>query len=256
MTSYPSYRGQSIWIIGASSGIGAALASTLAARGAQLILSSRQQAALERLNHRLGGGHQVLPVDVADADSLVQAVKEIKQVDSVIFMAAIYAPDAANTQGIHAIGEMISVNLNGAFYTVHAVLPRLKQQGFGQIALCASIAGYRGLPYSQPYAATKAALINYGESLHLELAKHNIDVKVINPGFVETPMTAKNDFAMPMMISAQAAATTIANQLTKNHFEIHFPKRASLTLKLLAALPYRLYFYLARRIKDTQGELN
>ena len=164
-------------------------------------------------------------------------------------MAAIYSPDAANTKDISYTSKMIQVNLIGAFNTVHTVLPIFQQQGFGQIALCASVAGYRGLPYSQPYSATKAGLINYAESLKLELEDQNIDVKLISPGFVKTPMTDKNDFPMPMIISVEEAAIAITRELSSNRFEIHFPKGAAYIMKIIVALPYTLYFYFARRMK-------
>lgn len=244
-----SYSGKYIWIIGASSGIGEALAKSLAKKGANLILSSRRREALEKVNNALENTHTVLPVDVTDIQSLYDAARTIKKLDSVIFLAAIYSPNAANTKSISYTSQMIQVNLTGVFNTVYTVLPFFQKQGFGQIALCASIAGYRGLPYSQPYAATKAGIINYAESLKIELEDKKIDVKVINPGFVKTPMTNKNKFSMPLMISAEQAATAITRGLISNRFEIHFPKRVTLIMKIISSLPSSLYFYLARLMK-------
>ena len=143
--------------------------------------------------------------------------------------------------------QMIEVNLLGAFNTVHAVLPILAKQSRGQVALCGSVAGYIGLPGGQPYSATKAAIINLAETLHAELPK-KIDVKLISPGFVRTPLTDKNNFNMPMMISPEQAAIYIADGLLSKNFEIHFPKKFTIILKFLELLPYWLKLFITRRI--------
>ena len=242
------YSKEHIWIIGASSGIGRALAIELAAQGGALILSARNEDALNSLNDALGGGHQVIALDAGDHKALSAAAKAIPKLDRVIFMAALYAPHGKKTKDIDFIHDMIRVNLGGAFNTVNATLPIFEKQGHGQIVLCASVAGYRGLPYGQPYCATKAAMINYAESLKIELEPQNIDVKIINPGFVRTPLTDKNDFPMPMMIEADAAAKAIVRDLRSKRFEIHFPKRFTWMMKILYFLPAPLYFFVARKI--------
>lgn len=132
---------------------------------------------------------------------------------------------------------------------MNAVRDIFKQQGHGQIVLCASVAGYRGLPNAQPYCATKAALINYAESLKIELEPEHIDVKIICPGFVKTDLTDKNDFKMPMMISADEAASAISKGLTQKGFEIHFPKRFTLIMKTLRLIPNWLFFVFSRKMR-------
>ena len=241
-----THQGKKIWVIGASSGIGLALACELSRQGAHLILSARREKKLMQLNSQLGGEHTVLALDVSDALEMTKAAQSIVAIDSVIFMPALYAPHSDKTKDISLIHDMIAVNLGGAFNTVNAVLPMFEAQNSGQIVLCASVAGYRGLPYGQPYCATKAALINYAESLKIELEIKNIDVKVINPGFVKTPLTDKNDFPMPMMIKAEQAAIIISKELLTSKFEIHFPKNFTLLMKGIRALPTFLYFPLAR----------
>jgi short-subunit dehydrogenase len=236
-----TYAGKHIWIIGASSGIGEALARELAERGATLTLSARSENKLNAINEILGNEHTVLPVDAGNSDSLTKAAKTFKSLDSVVFMAAIYAPHSEKTKDIAFIHDMITVNLGGAFNTVDAVLPIFEKQGFGQIALCGSVAGYRGLPYGQPYCATKAGIINYAESLKIELEDKNIDVKIISPGFVRTPLTDKNEFTMPMMIEASDAAKII-----------HFPKRFTFIMKIIDVLPRWLYFPISRFMKKKQ----
>lgn len=131
---------------------------------------------------------------------------------------------------------------------LNVVLPFFESQGHGQVNLCGSVAGYFGLPNSQPYASTKAAIANLAESLRVEYQDKNIDVKLISPGFVRTPMTNKNDFEMPMMIEVEEAAQYIAKGITSSRFEIHFPKRFTWLVKLLRSLPYCLSFRLSKNL--------
>lgn len=244
-----THKNKYIWIIGASSGIGHALAIELHNQGAKLILSARSADKLSEINKQLGGDHYVLPFDVSDTELFFESAKTIKkktgQIDSVIFMAAIYDPAPLSKLNIKTAHKMVDINLNGAFNTIYATLPILKDQGAGQLVLCGSVAGYRGLPNGQPYSATKAAVINLAESLRAE--EHDLDIKIINPGFVRTPLTDKNDFNMPMMIEPDQAAKIIAKELLTDHFEIHFPKRFTFLMKLLAILPQFIYFKLMPR---------
>lgn len=248
------YDGKYIWIIGASSGIGNALALELAKRGATLALSARRQDQLETLKNECEGDHHiVVPCDVAEIDSTRQAFETIQsqfpQLDSCIFMAAIYSPHDGKPKEISFIQNMIRVNIGGAYNVLDSIVPYYESRQAGQIAICGSVAGFRGLPTGQPYCSTKAALINLCESLKIDLGKSNIDVKVINPGFVKTPLTDKNEFPMPMMITADKAANCIANDLLTKKFEIHFPKRFTYLMKIIRLLPNWLYFPLASKIK-------
>ncbi|MDP9126734.1 MAG: SDR family NAD(P)-dependent oxidoreductase [Pseudomonadota bacterium] len=243
------YSGQIVWVVGASSGIGAALATELAVRGAVLALSSRQQAELDKLQKSLGAEHKVFPLDVTDAGAVQNTAHAIRaafgRIDRVIIMAAAYLPMRLDALDPDLCREMVEVNIIGALNLVHAVLPIFAAQAKSdrsrnaQIALCGSVAGYIGLPGGQPYSATKAAIINLAESLQSECAR-TIDVKLINPGFVRTPLTAKNNFKMPMIIEPQQAAIEIADGLLTERFEIHFPKKFTRVLKLLRLLPYAL----------------
>ena len=246
-----AYADKYIWIIGASSGIGYALAVELAAQGATLALSARSKDKLNTLNDELGGGHVVLPLDVTDTKGFEITAKTIQdtfpRLDGAIFMAATYNPASLENLDIKDAHQMVNINLNGALNTVHAVLPVLKKQGMGQLVLCASVVGYRGLPNAQPYSATKAAMINLAESLYIE--ERGLDIKVINPGFVRTPLTDKNDFKMPMIIESKEAAEIIARELQTKRFEIHFPKRLTFFMKLLRILPALLYFKCISLIK-------
>lgn len=241
-----------IWIIGASSGIGEALAQELSNQGATLILSARNEKKLNDLKEKIGEKHQVIPLDVSDITQVEKAAQtalsSVKRLDRVIFMAGIYDPNAIADINIEYAKKIIDVNFMGALYVTKTIMPIFEKQGSGQIALCASVAGKIGLPNGQPYSASKAALINFTESLHAEAPK-NIDVKLINPGFVKTPMTSKNDFKMPMVITPEKAAYAITKGLKSNAFEIHFPKKFTYIVKTIAALPYILGRPLAKKIK-------
>ncbi|MEM7070716.1 MAG: SDR family NAD(P)-dependent oxidoreductase [Pseudomonadota bacterium] len=248
-----AYVNKHIWIIGASSGIGRSLAVELARQGAKLILSARNEDKLKALHQTLGPLHTILPLDVANPESLIKATKSLHHIDSVIFMAGIYDPGPLSQFDLKSVRQIIDINLNGAFNTIHAALPILKKQGFGQLVLCASVAGYVGLPNGQPYSATKAALINLAESLRAE--ERDLDIKVINPGFVRTKMTHKNNFKMPMIIAPEKAAIIIAKELQSSRFEIHFPKRFTYIMKMINMFPRSIYFALSKIIqKSNNGE--
>lgn len=247
-----SFENEHIWIIGASSGIGAALAKELAHQGATLVLSARREEDLEKLNQELGGKHHVYALDVANSEEVQNTahaiVKKVEKIDRVIFMAAIYRPANINKMDTAFAKQLVEVNLLGAIYTTYAVLPIFNKQQSGQITLCGSVAGYTGLPGGQPYSATKAAIINLAESLYAEVDDF-IDVKLINPGFVRTRITDKNQFHMPMRIEPEQAAKAIASGLNKKAFEIHFPKRFTLLVKLLRLMPYPITLFLTRKMR-------
>lgn len=248
-----NYKDEIIWVIGASSGIGAALARELATRGAKLALSARRKEALEELKEALGNQHKIFLLDVTNAELVARTAQAIRatfgRIDRIVFLAAAYTPMKINDLDLAVVKQMIDVNLLGAFHVVHGVLPIVSEQQKSQIALCGSVAGYTGLPGGQPYSATKAGIINLAESLCAELPK-TIDIKLISPGFVKSELTDKNNFKMPMIISAEQAATHIADGLLESRFEVHFPKRFTGFLKLLRLLPYRLAFRITKNFSN------
>lgn len=238
-----------IWIVGASSGIGEHLAIQLAQQGAKLILSARRKKELEAIASNLDGeGHHVLCCDVADYQSIKSASEKLDTVDSVIFMSALYSTPDTEKTSIETIQNIIQVNVMGAYHLIDLVTPKFQQQGYGQIILCGSVAGYCGFPYGQPYSSTKSAIGNLAESLHTELKPKNIDVKLISPGFVRTALTDQNDFEMPMIINAKDAAEEIVKGITKPYFEIHFPKLFTVLMKILRHMPYWLFFRVSKRM--------
>jgi NADP-dependent 3-hydroxy acid dehydrogenase YdfG len=246
------WKDRRVWIIGASTGIGAALADLLAEKGARLALSARRAGPLEEMAKRYGAGRAIAaPLDITDAAALAAATKRIAAewggIDVVVFMAGDYAPMHAWDIDLAAMRKMIEVNLVGFYNGLAAVVPQMLKQGNGMISLVSSVAGYRGLPKSLVYGPTKAALINLAEALYLDLQPKGIGVTVINPGFVKTPLTANNEFRMPYLITPEEAAREIVSGFATGDFEIHFPKAFSKKLKLLRHLSYGLYFAAVRR---------
>ena len=247
------WRGLRCWILGASSGIGAALAQQLAQSGACVALSARRREPLQAMAARFAPGRSmVLPLDLADADAVARAAHELVAhwgaIDVVVVMAGDYRAMRAWDIDLAAARTMVEVNLMGAFNVLAAVVPAMLRQKSGTIALVSSVAGYCGLPKSLVYGPTKAALINLAETLFLDLRPRGIGVCVVNPGFVKTPLTEQNDFRMPALISAEEAAREIVAGFGRGEFEIHFPKRFTRVLRLLRLLPYRIYFSLIRRL--------
>ena len=245
------WQGRRCWIVGASSGIGEALAHALAKRGARVALSGRRVAALEMLAASLGPASLVQPLDVRDGAAFAAAAEAIAGawggIDLVVLMAGDYAPMRAWKIDVDVARRMIETNLVGAFNALAAVVPRFLAQGAGHVAIVSSVAGYRGLPQALVYGPTKAALINLAETLYMDLAPKGLGVTVVNPGFVKTPLTAQNRFRMPALIEPEEAAREIVAGLERGAFEIHFPKRFTRVLKLLQLLPARFYFPLIRK---------
>ncbi|WMW82471.1 SDR family NAD(P)-dependent oxidoreductase [Undibacterium cyanobacteriorum] len=241
---------QRVWIIGASSGIGEALSKALLDRGAQVVLSARR---IERLQNLASSYPKAiaLAMDVGDQGSWEHALAELKnqidRIDLVIFCAAKYHPERSWELVPEETEHTLSVNLLSVYQGIQSVLPGMLERGHGGIGVVASVAGYLGLPNATVYGPSKAALINLTELLYSDLHTKNINVYLINPGFVSTELTAKNNFFMPaLQTPAQAAAAIIAG-FEAGDFEIHFPKRFTLFLKFMQVLPYRLRFALIRK---------
>jgi NAD(P)-dependent dehydrogenase (short-subunit alcohol dehydrogenase family) len=244
------WRGQRVWLVGASTGIGRALAEHLYALGAQVIVSARKAEALQAFTAQHSGS-VALTLDVTDAATVQAATKALLSdgpLDLVCYCAGHYRAMRATTLDLPDLLRHHEVNTVGALHVLAAVTPALLARGQGHISLVSSVAGFRGLPQSLAYGPTKAALINLAETLYLDLQPHGLGVSVINPGFVETPLTAQNEFHMPALISPEQAARAIVQGWTKGEFDIHFPKRFTRVMKLLRLLPYRLYFAAVRRI--------
>ena len=249
----PAPRPGVAWITGASSGIGAALARRLAADGWTVAATARDEAALAELATTASGpgGVHAMPGDVTDPAAMERLVERIEAelgpLDLAVLNAGVYLPvDGANLD--RALFERsIAVNLNGTVNTLIPVVAAMRPRRTGRIAVVSSVAGYRGLPTSAAYGATKAGLINLVESLKFDLDRLGIRVQLVTPGFVDTPATRANPFPMPHLVSVEAAAERIAAGLAGEGFEITFPRRFTFQLKFLRMLPYALYFPLVAR---------
>jgi NADP-dependent 3-hydroxy acid dehydrogenase YdfG len=248
----PNFSGKRVWVIGASSGIGEACAQALIKAGAKVALSSRR---VERLNTlaALGNSEQslVLPLDVTDDTQLKNGYQSILStwggIDLLLFVSGVYVPLRADNFDIDTAEQTIDANLLGPMRAVALVLPEMLKAHTGHIAIVGSVAGYSGLPKALAYGPSKAAIINFCETLYYDLLPQGVSIHMISPGFVATEATAQNDFEMPALISAEEAAVEILSGIEKGEFDIHFPKSFSRFLKFLRILPYPMYFWIVRR---------
>lgn len=247
------WAGCTVWLIGASTGIGRATASRLHALGAQVIVSARNEVALQAFVAQHPGSSAVA-LDVVAAQSVRQACLRVRELahrgrlDLVVYCAGYYKPMRAQDFDLAEAMHHQHINYDGALNVLDAVLPTLLQQCGGHLSLVASVAGFRGLPKALAYGPTKAALNSLAETLYLDLRPQGIGISVINPGFVATPMTAHNDFSMPALLTPEQAAQEMLSGWEAGAFEIHFPRRFTLWLKLLRHLPHALYFPAVRRV--------
>ncbi len=248
------WRGLRVWLVGASSGIGEATAAALHARGAQVLVSARKAEALQAFvashpSHD-GTAAQAWPLDVTDAEAVAQTAGEILAqgpLDMVVYCAGHYREMRADAMDMADLRQHLEINYVGALHVLHALLPAFIAQGRGHISLISSVAGFRGLPKSLAYGPTKAALTNLAETLYLDLHPLGLGVSVVHPGFVQTPLTAQNQFTMPALITPEQAALAMIADWERGAFDIHYPKRFTRWMKLLRLLPYRAYFPAVRR---------
>lgn len=245
------WRGKRVWVIGASTGIGEASAHLLLDNGAQVAFSARSVDKLLATTASEAGA-LALPLDVTDAASVAGActrlVAQWGGIDLVLVVAGGYNEMRAESFDLAAANALIDLNLRGVFNCLAPVLPVLLRQGAGGIGIVSSVAGYGGLPKALVYGPTKAALINLTESLYFDLHARGIAVYQICPGFVDTPLTKQNDFAMPALMTPRDAAVALVEGLERGHFHIHFPRRFTNSLRAARLLPYRLYFWLIRKV--------
>lgn len=253
------WAGQRVWVIGASSGIGYATASALHAQGAVVTVSARNVVALGDFVSKHPGA-TALGIDVTDdasAEAATRAVLAAGPLNMLMYSAGHFQPMSSLEFQANEIARHWEVNFMGAIRVVAQVLPTmLKQRMAGQsghISLVGSVAGYHGLPHSLAYGPTKAAIINLAETMYADLKSHDIGVSLVNPGFVASPLTAKNTFRMPALITPETAANEIVRGWRSGQFEIHFPRRFTLWTKLLRHLPYTVSMAVTQRLVQTPG---
>lgn len=248
------WRDRVVWIVGASSGIGRATAARLHALGAVVVVSARNASALDEFA-AAHPGSCAIALDVGERAALAAALRQVLalrgRLDLALYCAGHYRAMRAADFDLGEMSLHMQVNYFGALHLLDAVLPALIAQGHGHISLMASVAGYRGLPNAMAYGPTKAALQYLAETLYIDLRRAGIGVSVINPGFVATPLTAGNRFDMPALLTPEQAAQHILRGWARGRFDIHFPKRFTLWLKLMRLLPHGLYFAAIQRTTGT-----
>lgn len=251
---------KTIWITGAGKGLGRALALELSARGHVIAASARTIEDLESLALEAEAmGDVIMPyvLDVTDRDAVArvttQIVRDLGVPDIVVLNAGTHSEVTATNFDIAEFSRVIDTNIMGIANCLAVLLPAMIARKSGRIALMASVAGYRGLPTASAYSASKAAIIALGEALKPELEPHHVDLTLINPGFVDTPLTRRNKFPMPFIMQADKAARIMADGLEAQKLEIVFPWQMKLLMKLLGVLPYPLFFAITRRMVRSAG---
>ena len=244
-----------VWVTGAGRGIGAALAKSLCLAGVDVIASARSEVQLEDLQRSLvtaPGKLLIESVDISQPIHIQSCFQRWQHAgtlpDLAILNAGTHDPFPVEAFKASRCQALLDVNLYGTLNCLEPLLEQYIKQKQGQIAVMASVAGYRGLPTAAAYGAGKAALINLCESLYLDLAGSGVKIQVINPGFVRTPLTDKNEFAMPALMEPEDAASAIIAGLQQTRFEISFPGRFVIWLKLLRLLPYSWYFKMVTKL--------
>lgn len=244
------WSGLNTWIVGASSGIGRATASALHAKGARVAVSARNGAALLEFV-AAHPGSLALPLDLTDHASVTSAAQKLHAEwgapDLVFACAGYYQSMRATSFSLEEMKRHVDINYVGTLHLLDATLPMLLAMGRGHLSLMGSVAGYRGLPQALAYGPTKAALNNLAEVLYMDLHDHGLGVSIVNPGFVDTPLTAQNRFHMPALMTSEQAAAEILRGWEAGKFEIHFPRRFTLGLKTLQSAWHGLYFAAVRR---------
>lgn len=235
-----------IWITGASTGIGKALAIKFANNGWNVAASARREELLKDLNN-INKNIYPYQLDVTNIDNCKstaeQIIKDFGQIDICVFGTGMHDPKSEKKFNLEKIRKIMEVNYFGTLNSINSVYEYFSEKKKGQISIISSVAGYRGLPAAGAYCASKSALISFAESLYFDLRRKNVKVSIICPGFIKTPMTDQNDFKMPMIKSAEYAANKIySGLLEKEKFEIHFPKTFTFMMKVIQILPNWLYF--------------
>jgi NADP-dependent 3-hydroxy acid dehydrogenase YdfG len=236
------FRGKRYWLVGASEGLGRALAGRLSAAGAEVILSARSADRLAEVAATLPGPSLVLPVDVADAASVRRAAAAAGQIDGVVFLAGLYWPMAAQEWNADQVETMCDVNFTGCARVIGAALPAMVARGTGHVVITGSLSGFRGLPGAIGYGASKAGVMALAECMQADLRGSGIVVQVANPGFIRTRLTDKNSFSMPFLMEPAEAADHMFRHMQTDRFKVSFPTVFSWLFRLSQFLPDWAYY--------------
>ena len=238
------WAGKRYWLVGASEGLGEALAHKLSSAGVQLVLSARSEDKLAALARELPGKADVVTVDVSDMESITSAAEEVGDIDGVVQMAGVYWPFGAKDWDAEQAVAMADINYTGAMRLIGVIVLKFVERDSGHIVLTGSLSGFRGLPGAAAYTSSKAGVMTLAESLYADLHKTNVRVQLVNPGFVKTRLTDKNDFHMPFIMEPEQAAREYFEHMNSDAFKRSFPSMFSLVFRGSQFLPDWLYYRL------------
>ena len=241
------WHGKRYWLVGASDGLGAALAQVLSRAGVEVVVSARSADKLEALVEALPGPAQAVPVDVSDDASVAEAARAVGAVDGVVYLAGVYWPFSAREWDADKATAMADVNFTGLMRVMGQVVPGMVARDKGHVVITSSLTGFRGLPGSIGYTASKAATMSLAECMYADLRQTGVRVQVVNPGFIKTRLTDKNDFTMPFIMEPEAAAREMFEHMNTDAFKKSFPWLFSLLFRGSQFLPDWLYFRLFSR---------
>ncbi|MFN4171284.1 MAG: SDR family NAD(P)-dependent oxidoreductase [Pseudorhodobacter sp.] len=238
------WQGKRYWLVGASEGLGLALARQISTAGAEVILSARSEDALAKAVASMPGRASHVALDVADPASVRAAAEAVGDIDGLVFLAGVYWPMKAQDWDAGKVEAMCDVNFTGCARVLGAALPAMVARGSGHIVLTGSLSGFRGLPGAIGYSASKAGVMALAESLYADLRGSGVDVQVANPGFIRTRLTEKNDFNMPFIMDPDPAAREMFEHMQTDHFKKSFPMLFSWLFRLSQFLPDWAYYRL------------
>ncbi len=239
-----TWQGKRYWLVGASAGLGEALAHKLSKAGAEVIVSARSEDKLAALVSELPGKARYQTIDVQDIESIRAAVKAVGDVDGIVYLAGAYWPFGAKHWDADHATTMIDVNLTGLVRVMGEVVPGMVEKDAGHVVITSSLTAFRGLPNSIGYTASKAGTLSLAECMYADLRDTGIKVQVINPGFIRTQLTDKNDFKMPFLMEPEDAAQTVFEHMNSDSFKKSFPFGFSLLFRIAQFLPDAIYYRL------------
>ena len=238
------WRGKRYWLVGASEGLGSALAQRLSGAGANLVLSARSEDRLKDLAARLPAPVEVRPVDVSDTESVRDAAERVGEVDGLVYLAGVYWPMPATEWNADHAEAMANVNFTGLIRMMGAVVPGMVERDRGHVVVTGSLSGFRGLPGAIGYGASKAGVMSLAETMRSDLRKTGVKVQLVNPGFIRTRLTEKNAFRMPQLMEPEDAARAIFEHMNTESFSLSFPRPFSWLMRASQFLPDGIYYRL------------
>lgn len=240
------WSGKRYWLVGASEGLGRAVAHRMSRAGVDLVVSARSEDRLQTLVAALPGRASYVPVDISDARSVDEAADEVGEVDGFVFLAGVYWPQSAQSWDAGQVEAMFDINLTGAARCLGRVVPAFVARNRGHIVLTGSLSGFRGLPGAVGYAASKAGVMSLAETLHADLRGTGVEVQCVNPGFIRTRLTDRNDFRMPFIMDPDSAAAAYFEHMTTDRFAKSYPIPFSWLFRAGPLMPDWLFFRLFR----------